>query len=240
MTTRAARTTSEYADDRRAQILRAATAEFAEKGLAGARVAEIAERSRANKQLIYYYFKSKVGLYEEVLGQMLGRSHSPADRREGERYGEYLIRGAADAATRMGTWFRFWMWESLEKGDRDIIRKKDRASALQEQVAAIRRAQEDGELDPVFDPAMLSLAIHAIVNTPHLLPQITTMTVGLNHKSPRFRRREAEFLEQLLAHLAPAAQAADIPPPGDPSRQRRDDDGDGGQAGSSAASLRTG
>src|SRR5262249_43303897 len=145
-------TASENGEDRRAQILRVATAEFAEKGLAGARVAEIAAKSRSNKQLIYYYFKSKVGLYEEVLGQMLGPSHSPVNRREGERFGEYVGRGAADVATRMGNWFRFWMWESLEKGDRGIIRKRDREIALQEQVTAIRRAQEARELDPVFDP----------------------------------------------------------------------------------------
>src|SRR5262249_15663169 len=146
---------------------------------------------------------SKVGLYEEVLGQMLGPSHSPVNRREGERFGEYVGRGAADVATRMGNWFRFWMWESLEKGDRGIIRKRDREIALQEQVTAIRRAQEARELDPVFDPEMLALAIQSIINTPHLLPQITMMTARISHSSPRFRRRQAEFLEQLLAHLAP-------------------------------------
>jgi AcrR family transcriptional regulator len=195
----------EPGDDRRARILRVATAEFAEKGLAGARVAEIAEKSGANKQLIYYYFKSKVGLYEEVLGQMLGPSHSQARRQDSESFGEYLRRTAGDVATRMGNWFRFWMWESLEKEDRDIIRRKDRADALQEQVMGVRRAQEDAELDPVFDPEMLALAIQSIVNMPHLLPQITMMTVGVSHDSVRFERRQAEFLAQLVEHLAPRA-----------------------------------
>jgi AcrR family transcriptional regulator len=44
-----------------------ATAEFAEKGLAGARIDEIAERTRTSKRMIYYYFKSKEGLYLAVL-----------------------------------------------------------------------------------------------------------------------------------------------------------------------------
>jgi TetR/AcrR family transcriptional regulator len=44
-------------------ILAAARSEFAERGYAGARVARIAERTGLNKQLIYYYFQSKAGLY---------------------------------------------------------------------------------------------------------------------------------------------------------------------------------
>ena len=50
-----------------ADIIAIATAEFAEKGLAGARIDEIAERTRTSKRMIYYYFKSKEGLYLAVL-----------------------------------------------------------------------------------------------------------------------------------------------------------------------------
>ncbi|MFB8387469.1 TetR/AcrR family transcriptional regulator [Microbacterium sp. NPDC055910] len=54
----------------RADILRAATSEFASKGYTGARVDEIAERTRTTKRMIYYYFGSKEGLYVEVLEQV--------------------------------------------------------------------------------------------------------------------------------------------------------------------------
>jgi len=50
-----------------ADIIAVATAEFAEKGLAGARIDEIAERTRTSKRMIYYYFKSKEELYLAVL-----------------------------------------------------------------------------------------------------------------------------------------------------------------------------
>lgn len=59
-----ARTTSERI---KASILAAATREFSEKGLAGARVAKIAGRSDSSKRMIYYYFGSKLGLYRRVL-----------------------------------------------------------------------------------------------------------------------------------------------------------------------------
>ena len=55
------------AERTRAEILDVATAEFAERGLAGARVDEIAARTRTTKRMLYYYFDSKQGLYLAVL-----------------------------------------------------------------------------------------------------------------------------------------------------------------------------
>jgi AcrR family transcriptional regulator len=48
-------------------ILRIATEEFAINGLSGARVDQIAERTRTSKRMIYYYFGGKEGLYQAVL-----------------------------------------------------------------------------------------------------------------------------------------------------------------------------
>ncbi|MET0660996.1 MAG: TetR/AcrR family transcriptional regulator [Steroidobacteraceae bacterium] len=48
-------------------ILAIATEEFAINGLSGARVDQIAERTRTSKRMIYYYFGGKEGLYEAVL-----------------------------------------------------------------------------------------------------------------------------------------------------------------------------
>jgi AcrR family transcriptional regulator len=50
-----------------ASILAAAIAEFTEKGYAGARIDAIAEKSGANKRMIYHYFGDKDGLYLAVL-----------------------------------------------------------------------------------------------------------------------------------------------------------------------------
>src|SRR5438552_8258301 len=53
--------------DPRGRILRSAVAEFADKGLAGARVDEIAARARINKRMLYHYFGNKEALYLAVL-----------------------------------------------------------------------------------------------------------------------------------------------------------------------------
>src|ERR1035437_3759444 len=49
------------------EILAVATEEFARLGFAGARVDEIAARTRTTKRMIYYYFGSKERLYVAVL-----------------------------------------------------------------------------------------------------------------------------------------------------------------------------
>jgi AcrR family transcriptional regulator len=50
-----------------ANIIDVATAEFAERGLSGARVDRIAERTQTSKRMLYYYFGDKEGLYRAVL-----------------------------------------------------------------------------------------------------------------------------------------------------------------------------
>ena len=46
----------------KADIVRAATEEFAARGLGGARVDAGAKRTRTTRAMIYYYLKSKEGL----------------------------------------------------------------------------------------------------------------------------------------------------------------------------------
>ena len=58
---------SERSADTRAKILDAAVQEFSRNGLAGARMDQIAASAGVNKALLYYYFKSKGGLYEAVV-----------------------------------------------------------------------------------------------------------------------------------------------------------------------------
>ena len=59
-----------------ADILAVATREFADKGLAGARIDAIADATRTSKRMIYYYFGSKEGLYVAVLEDAYRRMRS--------------------------------------------------------------------------------------------------------------------------------------------------------------------
>lgn len=54
------------------RLLAAARVEFARKGLAGARVEEIARDAGVTKQLVYHYYSSKEGLFVAVLDESSG------------------------------------------------------------------------------------------------------------------------------------------------------------------------
>ncbi len=54
-------------------IIEVATREFAQNGLSGARVDEIAAKTACSKRMIYYYFGDKVGLYLKVLEEAYRR-----------------------------------------------------------------------------------------------------------------------------------------------------------------------
>ena len=58
----------------RQRILEAGVAEFADHGIAGARVDRIAAAAGSNKQLIYQYFGSKEGLFRAVLARELAKA----------------------------------------------------------------------------------------------------------------------------------------------------------------------
>lgn len=56
----------------RRRILAAAAEEFANGGLSGARVDQIARRAETNERMLYYYFGSKEQLFTAVLEQAFG------------------------------------------------------------------------------------------------------------------------------------------------------------------------
>ena len=64
------------ANSRALRIITAAREEYAKRGFAGARVEHIARRAGVNKQLLFYYYHSKRGLFQAVLTQAAGELES--------------------------------------------------------------------------------------------------------------------------------------------------------------------
>src|SRR5690606_3253916 len=79
----------------RSNILAVAMAEFAENGLSGTRMDEIAAKTRTSKRMIYYYFGDKVGLYRRVLEEAYAKV------REGEQRLELEHLPPLEALTRL-------------------------------------------------------------------------------------------------------------------------------------------
>src|ERR1700744_4944261 len=114
------------ADATRKAILRAAIREFSTHGLAGARTDAIAESARVNKALLYYYFKSKRGLYaaaiEEVSQSVAERTLAALDPKLSG--GERLLRTA------------------LSHFDR-ILTQREFQSLTQQEMVRMRRGESD-------------------------------------------------------------------------------------------------
>jgi AcrR family transcriptional regulator len=89
---------NDLAETTRLNILEVATQEFADKGLAGARIDEIAEKTESSKRMIYYYFGGKDGLYRAVLE----RAYAGIRDREAEHNFD-----AMDAVTALRTLTKF-------------------------------------------------------------------------------------------------------------------------------------
>ncbi|MCW2786686.1 MAG: TetR/AcrR family transcriptional regulator [Marmoricola sp.] len=132
----------------RQRLLVAALAEFAELGIAGARVDRIAKVASANKAQIYHYFGSKEALFEaafEMIVQMTV-SEAPISVDDLPAYAATLAKGYDDhpEIARLATWAR------LERAGSPPIQMAVEATAAK--VAAIARAQQDGRVSDRFPP----------------------------------------------------------------------------------------
>lgn len=131
------------AEATKARILEAATAEFAEHGIAGARVDRIADAAGANKSLIYAYFGNKDGLFDAVFDAAV-TSHVdevPIDVDDLPGYATRLY----DHRLAHPELMRLADWDRLERDG--IGARSDIAQAAQShKVKAIARAQKQGKL----------------------------------------------------------------------------------------------
>ncbi|MFI5960230.1 TetR family transcriptional regulator [Cryptosporangium sp. NPDC051539] len=133
------------APETRRRILAAATGDFAERGIAGARVDRIAAGAGVNKAQIYAYFGDKQALFEAVY-----RKHAAAIVDETpfsvDDLPGYAV-GLYEAAQRRPDVIRLLAWARLEGVDLPMDEH-----AVREKVDEIARAQSDGRLDATASP----------------------------------------------------------------------------------------
>ena len=109
------------AEATRDDVLNAALEEFAEKGVFGARVEEIAARSQSSKHMIYYYFGNKDGLYAAVLERAyrdfgVAEQGTDYEAREPLEALTALIGSTFDAHIKNPHVVRILMGENLDRG----------------------------------------------------------------------------------------------------------------------------
>jgi AcrR family transcriptional regulator len=156
------------AEATRDEILTIATKEFAEKGLFGARVEEIAARTATSKHMIYYYFGSKDGLYAAVL------ERAYIGFRKAERAVDYdaltpdqalstLLGNSFDAHVNNPQFVRILMSENLDSGRHTA--RIDHSGQRQLVIETTQRILDRGVAQGLFRSDITALNIHLGVSS---------------------------------------------------------------------------
>lgn len=148
----------------RMDIIKIATEEFAKNGLSGARVNEIAAKTKTSKRMIYYYFGDKDGLYQQVLIEAY------REVREGERELDLehlepldalkkLVEFTFDHHRRNPDFIRLVMIENIHHGD--YLKHSPLIQALNQSVIErLERIYAQGLEKQLFREGVTALELH--------------------------------------------------------------------------------
>ncbi len=196
------------AEETRNNILEVAAREFADKGLAGARIDEIAEKTASSKRMIYYYFGGKDELYRAVLE----RSYDQIRAREDEANFETLDAAKALAAhvehsfdyhVDHPEFVRLVMNENIHHGNHigHIEGLKERNnSVIASLQAIIDKGVADGTVRAGVDPVDLHMSISALCFYNVSNRYTFASNFGVDMASPKsLKKRRAQITEIVLA-----------------------------------------
>src|SRR5438876_6768915 len=141
------------------RLLEAATNEFAQRGIAGARVDRIAELAGCSKALIYDYFGNKDQLFDVVYDALVVAfvQEVPIDASDLAGYAGRLF----DQYQACPEILRLAIWDILERGGIGTQLEAIQA-ANQHKIAAIEQAQREGRVSDRWSPAELLALITSI------------------------------------------------------------------------------
>lgn len=177
--------------DSQTRILDVALEEFSENGFAGARVERIARVSKANKQLIYYYFTDKRGLYEAVC-QRVFREIAEVGAAKSANLGDELV-DWVDFHARRPYLIRLLEWEGKRRAGQR--RKKDAQSRLlKEALRRLKSIEKKGLWPKAVSAEQILIANLAIVTWPLLFPTLCAEITGLAADSPKFLEDRKAFV----------------------------------------------
>jgi AcrR family transcriptional regulator len=170
----------------KANILEVAAAEFGEKGLAGARIDEIAALTKTSKRMIYYYFGSKEGLYLAVLEESYKRVRDVEAELhlrdlEPEQALRRLVAFTFDHHLQHENFIRLVMNENINRGQ--FLAQSTRIQELNvPAVEAIRNLYERGVQTGLFRPGLDPVDIHASISALSFFNVSNRHTFGLIFK----------------------------------------------------------
>lgn len=152
-------TTPQPAADARTRILDAAERAFAQHGLAGARVAAIAEEAGVNKAMLYYYFDSKEALQAAVVNRVMDQITEMVQSVVADENGptdvalEAFFRGYSRVLAEHPHFVRLMMRGLLDGPEQLLTVVGPRAANVIPKVQGLLlRGQQRGAVNPAINP----------------------------------------------------------------------------------------
>jgi AcrR family transcriptional regulator len=142
------------------RIVAAAVAEFAQHGIAGARIERIAKAARTSKERVYAYYRSKEALYRHVATRELA-AVAEATRLDPSDLPGYAGR-VHDYFLEHPERLRLVRWGQLELTAEGATRDDPFQHSLLRKIEQLRSAQEAGRLDPAWDPVDVLMFVNQI------------------------------------------------------------------------------
>lgn len=150
------RTTTELRDN----IIGAARLEFAQYGLAGARIDRIARAAEASKERLYAHFKEKEALFRSVVAADMAEFFAAVTLRA-DAVPEF-VGDIYDLACRRPEMLRMITWASLEGLDLDPPPVGDWESIRDRDIGVIEAAQAAGHVDASWHPMDLLVLLFGV------------------------------------------------------------------------------
>jgi len=180
-------------------ILKAAVAEYAERGRDGVRIEQVAVRAGVNKSLIYRHFENRDKLFEAALQSVFTKRFELLEdlpEELTELFELWFGRFANDSQ-----FTKMLLRESLETDEEQPIHAELRSSYYAHQVQTIVKLQKQKQLPADVDAESLFLMLTAVLVFPYLLPQIAKLVTGSSPHSVKFKRRWKKMFRVLIQQL---------------------------------------
>lgn len=195
----------------REKILSAAEEIFAEKGIWGSRVDEIAERAGVNKRMLYAYFGNKEQLYVKVLEELYLRVSAHEAKLSVENLGcieaiPLIVRHYFDFLRSNRSFVKLVMWENLNEGrylatsEASAIRGVSLEGLRRKLEEGIRRGEIRPDVD--LDAVIVSFNMFCFSYFSNQYTFARIMQTDFESES-ELRRRCAHVSEMLLRYLLP-------------------------------------
>ena len=195
----------------RRNILEIASEEFALNGLSGARIDEIAARTRSSKRMIYYYFGDKEGLYLAALENAYHRVREGESRLDTEGLTPVealrrLVEFTFDHHHAHEDFIRMVMIENIHHGQylagSELIRRLN-ATAIDHIARIYRRGLEAGAFRAGIDPLYLHWQVSALcffnVSNRATFSKIFGRDIGTSEEQALLRENTVQMVLRFVA-----------------------------------------